>query len=178
MNHQKDNMFSENTFTFEKNKNGVTNELMEQLYRYIVDRIEEIKYGNTVTAKAFIFESTAQTEADDDDEAPADEEAVDEEEEELRCEAAKKSYKYDDKFKINLSGKGYICPVCNTSNYSFNPCVKCYYVPPISKAKKSESLDDNDLIEITCPNCNELLSFYSNEQNARCPWCDSKITLK
>ncbi len=45
MNNKGDNMFSENTFTFENNKNEITNELMEVLYGYIVDRIEELKYG-------------------------------------------------------------------------------------------------------------------------------------
>lgn len=44
MNNSKDNMFSENTFTFEEGKNGITNELMEKVYSYVVDRIEEIKY--------------------------------------------------------------------------------------------------------------------------------------
>lgn len=45
MNNKSDNAFSENTFTFENNKNGITNELMEALYNYIVDRVEELKYG-------------------------------------------------------------------------------------------------------------------------------------
>lgn len=51
MNNQKDNMFSENTFTFEDNKNGITNAMMEQVYKYVVDRIEEIRYGTTIPAK-------------------------------------------------------------------------------------------------------------------------------
>ena len=45
MNNENDNFFSENTFTFEDGKNGVTNELMKTVYQYIVNRIEEIKYG-------------------------------------------------------------------------------------------------------------------------------------
>ena len=48
MDNQKDNMFSENTFTYEAGKNGITNELMENVYSYVVDRIEEIKYNTTV----------------------------------------------------------------------------------------------------------------------------------
>lgn len=53
MNNQNDNMFSENTFTFSEGTNGITNQLMQEVYDYIVDRIEEIKYphntntGNT-----------------------------------------------------------------------------------------------------------------------------------
>lgn len=45
MNNQKDNMFSENTFTFEEGKNGITNMQMDMVYHYVVDLIESIKYG-------------------------------------------------------------------------------------------------------------------------------------
>ena len=45
MNNAKDNMFSENTFTFENGKNGLTNQMMRKVYSYVVDRIEELKYG-------------------------------------------------------------------------------------------------------------------------------------
>lgn len=45
MNNKNDNMFSENTFTYEKGKNGITNELMEVLYNFVCDRIEELKYN-------------------------------------------------------------------------------------------------------------------------------------
>lgn len=46
MNNQNSNMFSENTFTFEANKNGITNEQMESIYHQVCDILEEIKYGN------------------------------------------------------------------------------------------------------------------------------------
>ncbi len=46
MNNQNSNMFSENTFTFEHNVNGVTNENMEAIYHYICDLIEQVKYGD------------------------------------------------------------------------------------------------------------------------------------
>lgn len=48
MNNSDSNMFSENTFTFEEGKNGVSNALMEAIYNYVTDRIEEIKYGTTL----------------------------------------------------------------------------------------------------------------------------------
>ena len=48
MNNQNNNMFSENTFTFEDGVNGVTNALMISVYNYVADRIEEIKYGTTI----------------------------------------------------------------------------------------------------------------------------------
>jgi hypothetical protein len=38
-------MFSENTYTFEAGTNNITNELIQKLHDYIVDRIEGYKYG-------------------------------------------------------------------------------------------------------------------------------------
>ncbi len=52
MNNQDSNMFSENTFTYAGGRNGVTNELMEKVYHYITDRIEEIKYGVSILTDA------------------------------------------------------------------------------------------------------------------------------
>lgn len=46
MNNGQSNMFSENTFTFEHGKFGVTNEMMEEVYNHVVDLIEEFKYGS------------------------------------------------------------------------------------------------------------------------------------
>lgn len=46
MNNQNSNMFSENTFTFEHGKNGVTNEQMEFIYHQVCDMIEALKYGD------------------------------------------------------------------------------------------------------------------------------------
>ena len=45
MNNQSSNMFSENTYTYEAGANNITNELIEKLHDYIVDRIEGYKYG-------------------------------------------------------------------------------------------------------------------------------------
>jgi hypothetical protein len=52
MNNQNSNMFSENTFTFENGKNGVTNEAMENVYHQICDLIEQTKYGSISGAPA------------------------------------------------------------------------------------------------------------------------------
>lgn len=57
MNNKSDNMFSENTFTFEGGKNGISNELMEAVYHYVVDRLEEIKYKTTIISEVPDFES-------------------------------------------------------------------------------------------------------------------------
>lgn len=46
MNNQSSNMFSENTFTFENNVNGINNDIMERVYNYVCDRLEELKYGS------------------------------------------------------------------------------------------------------------------------------------
>ena len=46
MNNQNSNMFSENTFTFEHGRSGVTNEQMEAIYNQVCDLIEAIKYGD------------------------------------------------------------------------------------------------------------------------------------
>ena len=48
MDNKSDNFSSENTFTYEKGKNGITNGLMEYVYNFICDRIEEIKYNTTI----------------------------------------------------------------------------------------------------------------------------------
>ena len=52
MNNQNSNMFSENTFTFEHNKNGITNERMETIYHQVCDLIEAVKYGAAPAAVA------------------------------------------------------------------------------------------------------------------------------
>jgi len=44
MNNKDSNFFSENTFTFEHDKNGVTNEIVEMVYNFVVDKIEDLKY--------------------------------------------------------------------------------------------------------------------------------------
>lgn len=57
MNNKSDNMFSENTFTYENGKNGITNDLMIALYNFVTDRIEELKYGSSIISKTPDFES-------------------------------------------------------------------------------------------------------------------------
>lgn len=57
MNHSNDNFFGENTFTYENEKNGITNELMEAVYTFLVDRLEEIKYGVPVIKEIPDFEA-------------------------------------------------------------------------------------------------------------------------
>jgi hypothetical protein len=46
MNNKDSNFFSENTFTFEDGKNGVSNQLMQEVYKYVVYRVESLKYGS------------------------------------------------------------------------------------------------------------------------------------
>ena len=49
MNNQSSNMFSENTFTFEHGKNGITNDQMEHIYHQLCDILEAIKYGDVTS---------------------------------------------------------------------------------------------------------------------------------
>lgn len=57
MNNNNSNMFSENTFTFETARNGITNDLMEAVYNYVTDRIECLKYGITNDIEVPDFDS-------------------------------------------------------------------------------------------------------------------------
>lgn len=57
MNNKSDNMFSENTFTYEDGKNGVSNHLMEAVYKFVTDRVEEIKYGTAIIDEVPDFDS-------------------------------------------------------------------------------------------------------------------------
>lgn len=63
MNNQSDNMFSENTFTFEHGVNGITNGLMVAVYHYITDRLEELKYGTPIIQAIPDFEAMKTYEA-------------------------------------------------------------------------------------------------------------------
>lgn len=49
--------FAENTFTYENGKNGITNELMNAVYQYVTDRIEELKYHVTIIDQVPDFEA-------------------------------------------------------------------------------------------------------------------------
>ena len=53
MNHQESNFFSENTFTFEDERDGVANNLMRKVYRFICDRIESYKYNTLPQTQSF-----------------------------------------------------------------------------------------------------------------------------
>lgn len=44
MNNQNSNFFSENTFTFEENAHGITNAMMEEVFYFMMDLIEQVKY--------------------------------------------------------------------------------------------------------------------------------------
>ena len=57
MDHQKDNSFSENTFTYEAGKNGITNALIDAVYHYVTDRIEELKYNVKIIDETPDFEA-------------------------------------------------------------------------------------------------------------------------
>ena len=76
MNNKSDNMFSENTFTYENNRNGITNELVEILYKYIVDRIEELKFGSIIINEIPDFDAAKAQIAADREKAAAEAKVV------------------------------------------------------------------------------------------------------
>ncbi len=129
MNNINDNMFSENTFTYEDGKNGITNDLMVALYDFITDRIEELKYGSSIISKTPDFESMKI----------------------YKQKAEQESHQSYDKEAFESENAG---------------------------ADIGETIDDEDYVDVVCPNCSEQLSFFKNETNAICPWCNSKIDLK
>ena len=51
MNNADSNTFSENTFTYEEGVNGITRSKMREVYNYVTDRIEELKYGTSIITK-------------------------------------------------------------------------------------------------------------------------------
>ena len=53
MNNQSSNFFSENTFTFEENGNGLTNEIMRDVFYYVMELIENSQSGADVEAPEF-----------------------------------------------------------------------------------------------------------------------------
>ena len=79
MNNKNSSFFSENTFTFEDGRNNVTNELMETIYNYVTDRIEELKYGEKIINQIPSFNIDQD---DDDDDEYYDEEIKEETKEE------------------------------------------------------------------------------------------------
>lgn len=125
MNNKSDNMFSENTFTYENGKNGITNDLIEALYNFVCDRIEELKYGSAIISQTPNFESMKvykQTRTEEDTEIEVSQEYI--------------------------------------------------------KTSLEEMFDDENYVDIICPNCKESLSFLENETNVVCPWCNSKLKIK
>ena len=70
MNNKNDNFFSENTFTYESGKNGITNEIIDAVYNYVTDRVEELKYGNRIINEIPDFESMKTYSGDKKDDTP------------------------------------------------------------------------------------------------------------
>ena len=129
MNNKSDNMFSENTFTFENGKNGITNELMIALYNFVADRIEELKYSTSIINETPDFET-------------------------MKIYKQKSEHENVESFSEEIFENEY------------------------EEADIDETFDDEEYVDVVCPNCSEQLSFLKNETNAICPWCNSKINIK
>ncbi len=53
MNNQSSNFFSENTFTFEENGDGITNALMREVFYYVMELIENCTSGTDIDVPEF-----------------------------------------------------------------------------------------------------------------------------
>ena len=135
MNNKNDNMFSENTFTFEVNKNGITNELIESVYSFIVDRIEEIKYGLTIVNEIPNFEGMKSSSSNSYNNEP--------------------NTTQQQNMDID-----YQCHKCgNLVKYGVASCVRCNqpFVWENQSSSKATSANNQDNQHNQCPNCKEIL---------------------
>jgi hypothetical protein len=78
--------------------------------------------------------------------------------------------------KILPNGRGYVCPLCGFSNSSFSACAQCKYSPFENISEQTPATDD-EYIDITCPKCGELLSFFKGETNGLCPECGAEFEI-
>ena len=162
MNNQQNNMFSENTFTFEDGKNNITNYLMTEVYKYVTDRIEEIKYNtsviehdcNTVEKTKCTFEPKVGHEV---------------------LKTTKKADGGSENAQYTSTEKNtIICSECNCEQASNRSvCWNCG-----AKFKKKEEPQP----VLPCPNCGEDLDFMGWDENALkerqvCPLCGKDITF-
>ncbi len=76
MNNKNSNFFSENTFTYENGKFGITNEIAELVYRYVTDRIEEIKYGVSILEGTDVVERLREMTKPEEDETTEEEDPI------------------------------------------------------------------------------------------------------
>jgi len=79
-------------------------------------------------------------------------------------------------FSVSVSGKGYVCPICNITNYNFSVCSQCGYDP--NALEDSNDNSDLDYTDVNCPNCGEAVAVLGDEKSIICPWCDKKFDLK
>ncbi|MBE6577481.1 MAG: hypothetical protein E7653_05025 [Ruminococcaceae bacterium] len=114
MNNKNDNMFSENTFTYEEGKNGITNDLIIAIYKFVTDRIEELKYGVIIINDIPDFEAMKVYKSNKDDtpkEQSQNEEAPNENstDEETSCEES-----FNEPEQEIAMPEGEQCEMCET----------------------------------------------------------------
>ena len=155
MNNKDSNFFSENTFTFQEGTNGITNQLMQEVYDYIVDRIEEIKYphnkntGNTSLQNTNVgntsFTNQQNTNAE-----------VTKQHTNMESSNSKESIQNSEKNSAEVFEK---------------------------KETPSKKEAEMPVEPLPCPECGEDLSFmgwsdYELSHQHTCPFCRKKITFK
>ena len=50
--------------------------------------------------------------------------------------------------------------------------------PMQEEIAEEELYDDDNYIDIHCPNCGDPLSFLKTQTTAVCPWCNKKIQIR
>lgn len=96
MNNSDNNMFSENTFTYDSSKHGVTNALVEDIYEFVCNRMEGYKYNDKELLEKPLPSSLRRLYCKEND-LPYE---VDEEEEERLREEALDRENADNKLKL------------------------------------------------------------------------------
>lgn len=125
MNNKNDNFFSENTFTYESGKNGITNEIIDAVYNYVTDRVEELKYGNRIINEIPDFESMKTYEQKGNQEPEQNEPTYDNIDTVNEFDFSEKLYDSDSFIDFNCphcgnlvsfleNEKNLICPYCDT----------------------------------------------------------------
>ena len=77
-----------------------------------------------------------------------------------------------------LRVQGSLAPVHRSTNNKTKTQRTAANTTTTKQKNDSKRPDNDEYIDVLCPNCEEQLSFLKGEANAVCPCCDTKIDLK
>jgi rubrerythrin len=141
MNNKSDNMFSENTFTYENGKNGITNELMIALYEFVTDRIEELKYTTSIINETPDFEAMKECEQNP--------------------QQGQKQYQNEQNFS-EQQPQSFVCPKCGMPIcHGDSPCKNCgqeinWNIPTTSNHLSKSPSNPQSFV---CPKCGTPINY-------------------